>query len=108
MLASAFGYAQGRQPIKIIEPESPNIEAKTAAIDTEHFEIGVNLGLLSVEDFNTNLMTNLSFNYYFNEDIFAYLSYGTSDTAQSNAEQGQNFNPDRTFDYFSFGGLIAY
>lgn len=96
-------FAQKR-PLRIIEPQAPTEAAKSAAIDTEHFEFGGSLGFLSVEDFNTNLLMSFSFNYYFNEKIFAYFSYGTSDTEKSNAEGQQNFNPDRTFDFFSVGG----
>ncbi|VUD68842.1 hypothetical protein TDB9533_04201 [Thalassocella blandensis] len=102
MLVSSASFAQNR-PIKIIEPQAPTEAAKSAAIDTEHFEIGINLGLLTVEDFNTNPMYGVWGNYYINEKFFAYVGYGTSDTEKSNAEGVFDFNPDKTFDFASVG-----
>lgn len=104
LLATPIAQAQNR-PIKIIEPQAPSESAKSAAIDSEHFEFGVSAGILSVEDFNSNLMLNLSFSYYFSPNVYAYLLYGTSDTERSNAEEslGADFNPDRTFGIVSAG-----
>lgn len=102
VLASSASFAQNR-PIKIIEPQTPTEAAKSAAIDTEHFEIGINLGLLSVEDFNTNPMFNVWGNYYINEKFFAYVGYGSSKTKTSNAEGVYDFNPDKTFNFSSIG-----
>jgi outer membrane beta-barrel protein len=67
-----------RKPIKIIEPNKTVTTVQAAAIDTEHFELGAYVGLLSVEDFNTNAVTGLSLSYHINHSFLAQLNYGTS------------------------------
>ncbi len=98
-------FAQSGRGINVIEPETPKERATTAALDTEHFEVGMHVGLLSVQDFNTNPVYGLSLRYYFNEKVFIEGSTGTSETKQNNIEaiDQQNFIPDRDFTYTSVG-----
>ena len=107
LIAAATALAEEqRKPLKVIEPRDPPARASAAAIDTERFEVAVNLGLLSVEDFNTNALLGLSFNYYIAPSLFVQLAYGTSKTQRANTEGNQNFNAERDFSYT--GAALGY
>lgn len=100
----SFATAQESKPgIKVIDPNKKVPVANTAALDTEHFELGVNFGLMSVEDFNTNLSMSLALRYYFNEKFLLEGSAGNSSTKRASAEENDNsdFNADRDFQYVS-------
>ncbi|MFL0799320.1 MAG: outer membrane beta-barrel domain-containing protein [Agarilytica sp.] len=101
--------AQGdpsKPSIRVIDPDKKTTSANPAALDTEHFEIGFNAGLLSVEDFNTNTMKRFSFKYYFNEKVFVEAALGSAKTKPSGVEvsDGLNFISDRKFKYTSVSG----
>jgi outer membrane beta-barrel protein len=81
LVANTFGATDSKttkKPVKIIEPNKTVTTVQAAAIDTEHFELGAYVGLLSVEDFNTNLVTGLSLSYHINKNFLAQVNYGTS------------------------------
>ncbi len=106
-LFSTSVFAETAKPgIRVIEPDKKTASANPAALDTEHFEIGFNLGLLSVEDFNTNTMKRVSLKYYFSERVFVEGAYGASETERSGVEEsdGLNFVADRDFKYLSISG----
>jgi len=90
-----------KPPIKVIDPDKKVTSANPAALDTEHFELGLFTGLLSVEDFNTNPVIGASLRYYLNEKFLIEGSIGTSETKRANTEGNQDFNPERDFSYFS-------
>ncbi|MFL0809369.1 MAG: outer membrane beta-barrel domain-containing protein [Agarilytica sp.] len=107
-LASQISFAQNAtsEGVKVFDPKVKSGKANPAALDTESFEAGIFVGMLSVEDFNTNSVLGVSFNYYFNERWFANLSYGNSETERSNPEtvDGGNFVADRNFQYSTLAG----
>lgn len=96
---TALGQDQNRPFIKVIDPDKNIATANAAARDTEHVEFGLYVGILSVEDFNTNSSIGFSARYFIKENIFVEGNYGRSSTKRANPEGSQNFNPDRTFSY---------
>lgn len=92
MLIPLAGLAQTSSGVKIIEPKKQPTPAKSAKIDTEKFQAGFYVGTLSVEDFNTNLMTGLSFSYQLTDDYLVLLNYGTSDVGRSTFERREEIN----------------
>ncbi len=106
-LFSTTVLAENAKPgIRVIDPDKKTASANPAALDTEHFEIGFNLGLLSVSDFNTNPMKRISLKYYFSEQLFLESAYGVSETERSGVEEsdGLNFVADRDFKFLSVSG----
>lgn len=93
--------AQAQTGIKVIEPDKKVPLATAAAIDDEHFEVGVFMGLLSVEEFNTNASLGLAIRYYWDAGLFFELSHGTSSTKRAHWEDSLNFTPARDFNYTS-------
>jgi len=92
----------------IIEPEKKPSAVKAAQIDTEKFELGIGLGVINVEDFNSNLSSGLSFTYHVSDLIIAQANYGSSKVSQATFEElnASDFisDSDRNFRYFSLSG----
>ena len=68
----------------------PQIERRTIdidTIDTEDFEIAVFAGLLSVEDFGTNMVIGARAAYHVTEDVFFEAAYAKTDTSESSHER---------------------
>ncbi len=58
------------------DPQVERREIDTDAIDTEDFEIGLNYGVISIEDFGTSEITGLRFHYHVTEDYFLQIAAG--------------------------------
>ena len=67
----------------------PNIERRTiteADIDSEDFEIGAYVGVLSIEDFGSDIVYGVRGDYHITEDFFAELAVGTSEAGETSYE----------------------
>lgn len=62
-------------------------------LDSENFEVGVQLGLLSIEDFESNLWVSAHFAYHINERFYAKALYGYSKAGETSFEQLVNVPP---------------
>lgn len=71
----------------VIEPEVERREISIADIDTENFEIGAFVGLMSVEDFGVSTVAGARFAYHMTEDFFVELSAGRVDTEETSFER---------------------
>ena len=76
----------------VIQPEVKRSEFKEAKIDTENFELGFYVGLMSVEDFGTNAVYGLRLAYHINENIFLEAAYATTTTDKTSFERLNNVN----------------
>lgn len=104
---SSYSFAQAvSKPVKIIEPSKSVTTVQAAAIDTEHFEFGPYLGLMSTEDFNTNPVTGVSLTYHINSKFLSQITYGSSTVSQAAFEKLNNGNflakDDYKFKYLNF------
>ena len=71
------------------EQIDPNIERrdiKEFDIDTEDFEIGLFAGVISIEDFGSDLTTGLRLSYHLNENIFVEASYAQATAGETSFE----------------------
>jgi len=62
-------------------------------LDSENFEFGMQLGLISIEDFESNLWVSGHFAYHINEYFYAKALYGYSKAGQTSFEQLANVPP---------------
>lgn len=74
-------------------------------LDSENFEFGVQLGLISIEDFESNLWVSGHFAYHINEHFYAKALYGHSKAGESSFEKLVNVPPlltdeDRKLNYY--------
>src|SRR5262245_44635445 len=70
------GEPASTQPI--IDPEVERRSIKRARIDTEDFEVGAYVGILSIEDFESNFVYGGRFAYHLTEDFFIEATIGQS------------------------------
>jgi outer membrane beta-barrel protein len=71
---------------KIITPDIERRHIKEADLDAEDFEVGLYTGMLSLEDFGSNIVAGVSFSYHITEDFFVQANYGTSKTEKTSYE----------------------
>ncbi len=98
------------ESVRIIEPKKEVPVAKSAAIDTEKFELGLFGGFLAVENFSTNLAWGASFSYHITPSFMAQINYSESDVDKATFEDVANANflndDDRVFK--SYNLLAGY
>ena len=94
LLASGSAFAADSEPTtdagKGDAPYDPSVERReldTSDIDTEDFEIGLNYGVISIEDFGTSEMLGLRFNYHVTEDYFLQLTAGNATAGTTSYER---------------------
>ncbi|MGM8227153.1 outer membrane beta-barrel domain-containing protein [Cellvibrio sp. ARAG 10.3] len=106
---TAYTYGNDK-PVTVIEPDKSMPTIQVAAIDTEKFELGAYVGLLSVEDFNTNPVTGVSFTYHINRKFIAQANYGISTVGKAAFEEvaGGNFLADDEYDFEYINLLAGY
>jgi len=72
---------------QVIQPVVKRRDISIDKIDTEDFELGVYGGLLSTEDFGTNLVVGARLAYHINEYFFTELVVAKSDTQETSYEK---------------------
>ncbi len=75
----------GSEPL--IQPQIKPQSAKPAKIDSENFEAGLYIGILSVEDFGSNSVSGARLAYHASEDLFLEAAYGSSTTEPTSYER---------------------
>jgi len=66
-------------PGQVIDPEVERREVKEPAIDREDFEIGAYVGIMSIEDFGSNVSYGLRLAYHITEGFFVEGTVGQSE-----------------------------
>lgn len=70
----------------IIDPQVERREIKRTRIDTEDFELGAYVGVLSIEDFESNVVYGARLAYHLTEDFFLEGTYGQSRAGRTSYE----------------------
>ncbi len=83
-------FKQIIQQESVIQPDIKRRQVKESQIDTENFEVGVFVGLLSIEDFGTNSIIGARLAYHVTEDFFFEGTYALSEGGTTSAD---NFGP---------------
>ncbi|MCO4812867.1 MAG: outer membrane beta-barrel domain-containing protein [Gammaproteobacteria bacterium] len=68
-----------QEPGQVIDPEVERREVKEPAIDREDFEVGAYAGIMSIEDFGSNVSYGLRIAYHITEGFFMEASVGQTD-----------------------------
>lgn len=74
-------------PGPVIEPALERRDIRVPRIDTEDFEIGLEVGALNIEDFGSNTLTGVRLAYHVSEDLFVEGSYGRSEVSDKSFRQ---------------------
>ena len=70
----------------VVQPEIKRQEFDEARIDTENFEVGPFIGLMSVEDFGTNAVYGARLAYHITEELFIEGSIGQTNAGETSFE----------------------
>lgn len=85
--AEARAAPEESAPQPVLRPELDREPLRPARIDTEDFEVGIYVGLLSLEDFGSNGVQGARLAYHFSEDFFAEVSYARSRAGTTSFER---------------------
>jgi outer membrane beta-barrel protein len=96
------------EPPAAIQPAVERREIRVAKIDKENWEAGVDVGSLSVEDFEVNPSYGLRLAYHINEDFFAEAKIGRTRAGLSSYERLSGSarilsDSERKFTYYTLG-----
>ncbi len=65
-------------PLQVITADVDRREVRRVSLNTENFEIGPYLGVMSIQDFNTEVAYGLRVAWHITEDFFFEANYGLS------------------------------
>ena len=91
-------------PGQVIDPEVERREIKEPAIDKENFEIGAFAGILSIEDFGSDLVYGVRFAYHLTEGFFVEGTAGQGEAGLTSFEVlsgDARLFEDRTLTYYN-------
>ena len=93
-------------PEQVIDPDVERREIKEPAIDAEDFEIGAFAGIMSIEDFGTDLVYGIRLAYHITEGFFLEGSVGRTEAGLTSFEVLSGGAPilsdsDRQYTYYN-------
>jgi outer membrane beta-barrel protein len=105
---AGLGQADEQQPVQVIEPDIDRREIIRPDIDTEDFEIGPYVGMLSIQDFNSELAFGVRAAWHISEDFFFEANYGASKADLTSYEKLSGGAPlftdaERDYSYYNLG-----
>ena len=98
-------------PQSVIEPSVERRDINEANIDSENFEFGLLVGVISVEDFSSSLVVGARAAYHINEDFFVEATYGQTQAGETSFEVlsgGAPFLTDDERDYRYYNLSLGY
>jgi outer membrane beta-barrel protein len=93
-------------PGQVIDPEVARREIKEPKIDSEDFEVGAFVGLMSIEDFGSDVVYGLRFAYHVTEGFFVETTFGQTEAGLTSFEVLSGGSPiitdsERTYTYYN-------
>src|SRR5690606_15986334 len=82
--SDALGEPAADSPI--IDPRAERSEIRRTRIDTEDFELGAYVGILSIEDFESNAVYGARLAYHLTEDFFLEATVGHTQAGRTSYE----------------------
>jgi outer membrane beta-barrel protein len=99
---ASAGKENENNRIEIFSPDETGGQAQRASLDSQRFELGVQAGLLSVDDFSTQTSGSVSLSYHFGGRFSLQGSYGRADMGRATFEDVADGNflsdADRRFE----------
>ena len=94
------------ESVQVIEPDLNRRSIKTDAIDSENFEVGLYVGLISIADFSSSEVYGLRAAYHITEDFFFEATYGMAEGDLTSYEKLSGGSPilsdsDREYSYYN-------
>ena len=102
---------QQDSPQSVIEPTLERRDINEANIDSENFELGLFVGVISIEDFSSDTLVGARVAYHVNENFFIEATYGQAQAGQTSFEilsGGAPFLTDEQRDYRYYNLSLGY
>jgi outer membrane beta-barrel protein len=96
------------EPGRVIQPQVVRPEIKPADIDSENFEVGGFVGIMSVEDFGANPVYGLRAAYHITEGLFVEGAAGITEAGLSSIEELANVRVTEDRDYTYYNLSVGY
>lgn len=98
--------AEAPTPEQVIDPEVVRRDVEEPVIDTENFEVGAFAGMMSIEDFGTDVVYGARLAYHITEGLFMEGTIGQSEAGLTSFEELSGGTPilsddDRRFTYYN-------
>lgn len=98
--------AEAPTPEQVIDPEVVRRDVAEPDIDTENFEIGAFAGMMSIEDFGSDIVYGARLAYHITEGLFMEGTIGQSEAGLTSFEELSGGAPilsdsDRKFTYYN-------
>ena len=95
-----------RESWQILDPQIERREAKSPARDSENFEVGAFVGMLSIQDFNSDILYGVRAAWHITEDFFFEGNYGSSQADLTSYEKLSGGAPlfddnERDYSYYN-------
>ncbi|WP_340679837.1 outer membrane beta-barrel domain-containing protein [Paraglaciecola sp.] len=108
LLGLLVGPLWAQTPTSVIEPEPQRREMSEANIEAENVEIGLTVGVISIEDFSTSMIAGARLAYHINEKFFVEAAYGQAEAGQTSFELLSGGAPlltdeERNYRYYNLG-----
>ena len=93
-------------PGQVIDPEVARREVKEPKIDSEDFEFGAFVGVMSIEDFGSDMVYGLRLAYHVTEGFFVETTIGQTEAGLTSFEVLSGGSPiitdsERTYTYYN-------
>jgi len=93
-------------PEQVIDPAVERREVKEPKIDREDFEVGAFVGIMSIEDFGSDVVYGVSFAYHVTEGFFVEATVGQTEAGLTSFEVLSGGAPiiaddDRSYTYYN-------
>lgn len=98
--------AEAPAPEQVIDPQVERRDIREPGIDSENFEIGAFAGVMSIEDFGSDLVYGARLSYHITEGLFVEGTVGQSEAGLTSFEELSGGAPilsdsDREFTYYN-------
>ncbi len=111
LLVTPFSFAQQQESgaqQSVIEPDLQRRDINESEIDSEDFEVGLYVGVISIEDFSSDTLVGARLAYHINEDFFVEATYGQATAGQTSFEVLSGGAPflteeERDYQYYNLG-----
>lgn len=116
-LFSISGYAQNVETTaqngeqSVIQPDLNRRDINDSEIDSEDFEIGLYVGVISIEDFSSDTIVGARLAYHINEDFFVEANYAQAQAGETSFEilsGGSPFLTEEERDYTYYNLSLGY
>ena len=92
----------------VIKPDLQRRDINESEIDTEDFEVGLYVGVISIEDFSSDTLIGARLAYHISEDFFVEANYGQATAGQTSFEVLSGGAPfltedERDYSYYNLG-----